>query len=137
MILLIATLQRNIATQWNTGVVRMIIEPVTIRTIRTTVFAHLSARHTKNKRRIKSSDIIYHISYTLLFVILIILIPPPFLQRKKRLVFCHNCHADFVLCIPYGENFLSKVWNFSHFFLSLQYLLPSAENTRAVRELAL
>ena len=40
MILLIATLQRNIATQWNTGVVRMIIEPVTIRTIRTAVFVN-------------------------------------------------------------------------------------------------
>ena len=60
MILLIATLQRNAATQWNTGAVRMIIEPVTIRTIRTAVLAHLSARHTKNKRRIKSSNIIYH-----------------------------------------------------------------------------
>ena len=40
MILLIATLQRNAATQWNTGAVRMIIEPVTIRTIRTAVFVN-------------------------------------------------------------------------------------------------
>ena len=45
---------------WGLSPCAMIIEPVTIRTIRTAVFAHLSARHTKNKRRIKSSNIIYH-----------------------------------------------------------------------------